>query len=107
MVLTQHKHSPSSTHHQEAVSAVWLISKRQPEYLEAPNPETLPFGNFHILHIQTKRHTHARELEMKTTSVPQQQTNTQVVKSIMYAQQDCEGPVLCYIGCSTLEHRQI
>lgn len=39
-------------------SAVWLISKLQPEYLEASNPETLPFGNFHILHIQMKRHTH-------------------------------------------------
>lgn len=32
---------------------------------------------------------------MKTPSVWQQQTNTQVVKSIMYAQQDAEVPILC------------
>lgn len=39
---------------------MWLISKLQPEYVEASNPETLPFGNFHILHIQMKRHTCTR-----------------------------------------------
>lgn len=52
-----HTHSQSSTHHHEAVSAVWLISKLQPEYFETSNPETLPNGNFHISRIQKKRHT--------------------------------------------------
>lgn len=91
---TTHTRSRSPTHHCEAVSALWLISKLQPEYLETSNPETLPFGNFHISHIQKKRHTH--KLKMKMPSVwQQQQINTQVVKSIMYAQQDAEVPILC------------
>lgn len=98
-----HTRSQSSTHRCEAVCAVWLISKLQPEYLETSNPGTLPFGNFYISHIQKKRRTqactltqtHTHKLKMKTPSVWQQQTNTQCVKSIMYAQQDAEVPVLC------------
>lgn len=96
---TTHTHSQFSTHHCEAVSAVWFISQLQSEFLETSNPETLPFGNFHISHIQKKRRahtdTHTRTLKLKTPSVWQQQTNTQVVKSIMYAQQDAEVLIWC------------
>lgn len=54
----------------------------------------------------THIYTHTAQLEMKAPSVWQQQTNTQVVNSIMYAQQISEVPVLCYIGCSTLTNTQ-
>lgn len=96
---TTHTHSQFSTHHCEAVSAVWFISQLQPEYLETSNPENPPLWQLSYLsHPEeeacTHRHTYART-ENETPSVWQQQTNTQVVKSIMYAQQDAEVLIWC------------
>lgn len=78
--------------------------------LNTSNLETLLLGNIHISHIQKQRrvhtHTHKHKLKIKTPSVWQQQTNTQLVKSIMYTQQDAEGPTIFNVQhCPT--HRRI
>lgn len=100
-------HSQSSTHHHEAVSAVWLISKLQPEYFETSNPETLPNGNFHISRIQkrgTHAHTQAQNENALSLAAADKHTGCQV-NYVHPARCWSTNLVLCYIWCWT--HRCI